>query len=265
MRKEEFLSELERRLSVISEEERTEAMAFYRSYLEDAGEENEEAVIAELESPQKIAESILNDLGVEVGAEPETVDVYEAKERVAEAAHEIVEFCDGANKQEDTNSYYNTSDSQQTGYYNQPNESYGNSYDDSYSNQQKNNAGMNALLIVLAVLTAPIWLTVLAGVASVLFGFICTVFGIMVAVVAAMVTLIVTGIVLAVVGIGTTMGGNPAAGIGLMGGGFIVLALGVLALVLVVWVFGTVVPWLVKGIVKLCRKPFDKRKERMAA
>jgi len=33
---------------------------------------------------------------------------------------------------------------------------------------------------------------------------------------------------------------------------------------LVVWCFGWFVPWAVKGIVKLCKKPFEKRKEREA-
>ena len=49
----------------ISEEEKADALAFYRSYFEDAGEENEESVIAELESPEKVAQSIKKNLGME--------------------------------------------------------------------------------------------------------------------------------------------------------------------------------------------------------
>lgn len=37
MNKEEFLKRLEQLLSDISEEERADALAFYRSYFEDAG------------------------------------------------------------------------------------------------------------------------------------------------------------------------------------------------------------------------------------
>ena len=48
-------------------------------------------------------------------------------------------------------------------------------------------------------------------------------------------------------------------------GGLIVLAFGVLAVVLVVWIFGGFLPWALKGIWKLCKKPFNKRKERAAA
>ena len=42
-------------------------------------------------------------------------------------------------------------------------------------------------------------------------------------------------------------------------------SLGFLAVLLVVWVFGAFLPWAFKGIYRLCRKPFDKRKERAAA
>ena len=58
MNKEEFLRQLELLLEDISAEERADAMAFYRSYFEDAGEGNERAVLEELESPKKVAENI---------------------------------------------------------------------------------------------------------------------------------------------------------------------------------------------------------------
>ena len=58
MKREEFLKQLEQLLDGISEEEKADALTFYRSYFEDAGEENEESVIAELESPEKVAQSI---------------------------------------------------------------------------------------------------------------------------------------------------------------------------------------------------------------
>lgn len=61
MNKEEFLSQLERLLGSISPEERADAMAYYRSYFEDAGIENEASILEELESPQKVAQSILKD------------------------------------------------------------------------------------------------------------------------------------------------------------------------------------------------------------
>ena len=62
MNKEEFLRKLEQLLSDVSEEERKDAIAFYRSYFEDAGEGNEASILKELESPEKVAEAIKSNL-----------------------------------------------------------------------------------------------------------------------------------------------------------------------------------------------------------
>lgn len=62
MNKTEFLEQLERLLADISRQEREEALDFYRSYFEDAGEENEAQVIQELGSPGKVAAIIKADL-----------------------------------------------------------------------------------------------------------------------------------------------------------------------------------------------------------
>lgn len=62
MSRKEFMEQLEQLLMDIPSEERIEALAFYNNYFEDAGEENEERVIRELGSPQKVAKSIKADL-----------------------------------------------------------------------------------------------------------------------------------------------------------------------------------------------------------
>ena len=69
MRKDEFLRKLEVLLSDISIEEREEALTFYRNYFEDAGEEKEADILAELESPEKVAEAIKRNLGMIVVTE----------------------------------------------------------------------------------------------------------------------------------------------------------------------------------------------------
>lgn len=62
MNRKEFLEQLERLLWDIPEQERAEALDYYRNYFEDAGEENESGVIQELGSPGKVAAMILADL-----------------------------------------------------------------------------------------------------------------------------------------------------------------------------------------------------------
>lgn len=226
MGKEEFLRQLEALLSGISEEERKEALAYYRSYFEDAGEPNEASIIAELESPQKVAESILKDMGI-----------------------------DGSG--------YNAFANRDEEYYKNVNQTIQNL--NGAQSTKKNDAGMTGLTVALIAITSPIWLTLLLVILSVLLAVVATLFGVAVAVVAVMASLIFVGFVLIGVGVGFLFGGAPAVGIGLAGCGLIVLALGILAVLLVIWVFGGFLPWAFKGIWQLCKKPFDKRKEHVAA
>lgn len=224
MNKEEFLRQLERLLSGISEEERSDAVAFYRSYFEDAGEENEASIIEELESPQKVAESIMKNLGI-----------------------------DG------TLGYYNTQANRDAEYYKNVNDTINN-----LKGSPKKDNGTKTAWIVAAVLTSPIWLTLLLVAATVLLAVAAALFGIAVAVVAVMASLVFVGFLLFGIGIAMLFEGIPAVGIGLMGGGLLVLALGILAVLLVVWIFGAFLPWAFRGILSLCRKPLEKRKERAA-
>lgn len=241
MNREEFLRQLEQLLSGISEEERADAMAFYRSYFEDAGAENEPLILEELESPQKVAESIMKNLGID--------------------------GCSG---------YYNTFANRDAEYYRNLRESVGSigsepkwggtagetgeSYD-SGTVPKEDASGRGALAVVIAVITAPLWLTVLLLILSVLLAVVAALFGVAVSVVAVMGVLVVTGFVLLGVGAGMLFSGNPAVGIGLLGAGLFVLALGLLAVLLAVQVFGIFLPWAFRGLVSLCRKPFHKRGE----
>lgn len=222
MNKNEFLRQLEQLLSGISEEERADAMAFYRSYFEDAGEENEAVIIAELESPQKVAESILKNMGI-----------------------------DG------NGSSYNAFANRDEEYYRNVNET--------VNNLQKENKKAHTtawvLGITVAVLTSPIWITILLVIAALLLVLVATVFAVAIAIAAVMIALVITGFVLLGVGIGRLSTGGAAVGLALVGSGLILLAFGVLAVVLTVWVFGVFVPWACRGIYRLCKKPFEKRKE----
>lgn len=239
MNKDEFLRKLEALLSGISQEERTEALAFYRSYFEDAGEANEAKILEELESPQKVADSIIKDLGVQPG---------EACSSGAQGAATGAEWNPAVQ-----GAAQNASKGVPQGA----------AQNAAYSAPEKD--GMPGWAIVLLVITSPVWLVMILVILSALLGIVAALFGIAIAVVAVMGALLICGVVLFGAGIGTAFAGNPAIGIGLMGGGLIVLAFGVLAVVLVVWIFGGFLPWALKGIWKLCKKPFNKRKERAAA
>ncbi len=221
MRKEEFLEQLEMLLADISAEERAEAMAFYRSYFEDAGMGNEEKILAELESPEKVAEIIKRDLGM---------------------------VCTTEVNADDVNSENCTESAQGTTY-----GTYADSEEAKRENERKNTIIL-VLVIVLGVLTSPAWLGILTGL-------IGTIFGLSVALIAITFAMFVVGI--AFVGAGLTMlvSVSALAGIAFIGAGLFVLALAVLLLLADIEIFGRFLPWVCKGIYRLCKKPFEKKKE----
>ena len=226
MRREEFLEKLEMLLDDVSLEERDEAMAFYRSYFEEAGEGNEEAVLAELESPEKVAEIIKRDLGM--------VTVAECEDTYKQAASE-----DTA-QDESYNPYGNYEYSQQT-----------------EQEKEKKNTGMLILIVIIAILTSPGWIGILAGV-------IGTLFGLAVSLVAITFAMFVVGVAFVGLGIAMMTGLASAvvsvpAGLAFAGSGFIILAIALLLLMGCVGIFGKFIPWAVKSICNFCKKPFARK------
>lgn len=223
-----FMERLRECLADISAEEREDALTYYESYFEEAGVENEAQVIDELGSPEKVAENIKRDLL----DEPESsMRVPECREKAASEDFSKEDF----EKHEQYEQY-----------------------------EQKDRSGKIALIIVIAVLTFPIWVTVAAG----LFGLIVAAFGILfgcaVGIVAGTAGLLISGVALIGMGIGGCISGSAATGIFVTGAGFFVTAIGILLLICVVWFCGKAVPACCRWIVNLCRRPLQRRKERMS-
>ena len=76
---EQFLDQLEKLLWDISQEERREALEYYKNYFEDAGEENESQVLNELGSPKKVADNLKESLKEEKRSADETTTYSVAK------------------------------------------------------------------------------------------------------------------------------------------------------------------------------------------
>ena len=70
MNRHEFIGELKRRLRKLPYDEIKEAVDYYEGYFNDAGEENEQAVLTELGSPSAVASQIIANFAVkEAGTE----------------------------------------------------------------------------------------------------------------------------------------------------------------------------------------------------
>ena len=192
MNRQEVMRRLEQLLEGIPEEEKREAIAYYTSYFEDAGEENEEKIIRELESPEKVAATIRADFP-------------------------------GCNNSETA-----SSGNQQN--YNGASQSMG---QQNYNGtiQREDNTTRNILLIILLVLTSPIWGGILVAIGGTLAGIIGGLFGIAVG-------CVIGGIAVAGVAITILVTGVISLGFISMAAGLLMLAIGLCAAGLLVLVCG---------------------------
>lgn len=120
---------------------------------------------------------------------------------------------------------------------------------------------MIALIVVLAILASPL----LIALAATLFGFIVSILAVLFsigvtvfALIVVMVCLVIACILLAIpLASVSPFGTVIVAGVGLMSAGiciFLVMA--------VVWLFGTAIPWLIRGSINLVKKLFSKKGDR---
>lgn len=91
MNKGEFMRELEYLLQDISDEDKKDAIAYYEDYLEEAGEENEEAVILEFGSPERVAAIIRADLKGNLDEGGEFTESGYQDERFRDPRYQVVQ------------------------------------------------------------------------------------------------------------------------------------------------------------------------------
>ena len=151
MNRVEFMDRLSELLGDVSEAEREEALKYYRDYFEDAGSWNEQNVISELVSPEKVAETIKESLAGETSCE------Y-AEESSVEMPVEVID------NTEKTQSYsYGTSEEVESG-----------SNSDKTSTDKKSKGISTGVVIAIAVACVLLSPVILSGIGSIL-SFIATV------------------------------------------------------------------------------------------
>ena len=162
----EFMKELARLLDDLPREEKIEILKYYNGYFDDAGQENEAAIIEELGSPAKVAAS------VKAGMDESSADHVEFTEKGVNDEKTVHEY---EEKQTYREEKYST-------------EKYG-------AGRQRERNGWKAIAIIcLVLLTFPLWITVLALLAAACVGLIMAVFGIALAVVICMIAFLGCGI-----------------------------------------------------------------------
>lgn len=220
MNRAEFMRQLEALLQDISFSERNEALQYYDDYFNDAGEENEQDVIAALGSPARVAQTIKKELNGGSGE-----NIYE---KTSANRNEIVKY--GQSSGGEGNGTKNTLSTE-----------------------------MIVLIVVLCVLASPILLGAGSGALGAVTGFVGILIGLVATWFALILGFGIAAVVLICMLFVLTVGGlmclvsSPLSGIGMIGGGLICGGLGLLFLMLTVAMAGIATPAICKGTVKLCR------------
>lgn len=215
MNKVEYMKELERLLLNIPEAERKEALTYYEEYFSDAGVENEQKVIEELGYPMKVAENIKEGLRGNMGYQN-----YGA-------------------------GYQNT------GYQHIGTQ---NVYAGADTVKKEALPAWAIVLIVFGcIIASPLLLAGFGTLLGAILSVIMTLFGAIIAFAAGGLSLFIVAVACFVFGIGL-LASAPLTGMGLIGGGLICAALGVLFLMFTVWLCGWALPTFIKWIIKMFRK-----------
>lgn len=235
MTKYEFLGDLSRLLADLPEEERKQALHYYEDYFADAGEDNEQKVLTELGSPVEIAEQIKNDNTENISYGEGTVSraadapqLYETSEH----AQNTPETEDGWHKMHGSQ---NTGSSNNDGW-NQTSGNYDNANGDQAAYQQtgQQKSGFFArmdhnnilIMIIVLVITSPIWGTALVSIAGILLGIVSAVIGIFAAMIFGGAGSAIGGVAAIIGGIIGIIAGKTAGGILTIGVGCLLFSLG---------------------------------------
>ena len=115
--------------------------------------------------------------------------------------------------------------------------------------QPKRN-GMSAWGLVLLIVLSPVWIPLLAAVGGIILGLFGTFIGMLVA----GVVMVLVAIALVIIGI-ITMLETPMVGLLLIGVSMLIAGIGVLMVLVSVFLCATVIPAMVRGVVRVFRRP----------
>lgn len=118
--------------------------------------------------------------------------------------------------------------------------------------------GKIILIVLICLVLSPILVPAGGAALSIIIGIPAAFFGLLVALGVGGIGIAIAGVVVAVVGIGKLFI-SAAAGLSLLGLGFLLLGAGILGVIASLWIAWKVIPWLIKGIVGFFRRLFDKK------
>ena len=123
--------------------------------------------------------------------------------------------------------------------------------------KQGMSGGMIVLLVIVAVLTSPLWIGAVCGLFGLAVGAVATVFSVFLAFLIIGVVFVVVAVALIILGI-VVMFSAPLAGISMIGTALVLFAAGLVCIWLMVLTVAMAIPALIKGIAALGKKLFHR-------
>ncbi|WP_313075091.1 DUF1700 domain-containing protein [Lacrimispora sp.] len=247
MSKDDFMKKLEYLLSDIPEEDKADAIEYYRDYLEEAGTENEEQVIHDFGSPERIASIIRSEISGNLDEGGGFTDKGYEDERFKDPNYQMANRYDLPEIQE------------------QQDDEKESSHDRQYSEGKSSSSNRIAKMIlwgILIIAASPLILGIGGGFMGLLGGL----FGVLVAIIVGLGALtlafLVSGFAVLLAGF-ISIAVHPLAGLLVMGIGVVVLGFGLLGLAACVSFYGRFLPFLFRGTVNFIQSILNRRRSRL--
>ena len=265
MNRERFMKELDYLLQDIPEEEKADALAYYADYLDEAGEENEEQVLREFGSPERIAAIIRADLSGNLEDGGGFTDRGYEDERFRDPNYSVAPRMDLPEQRERPKEESREADSKAAGYQSgereQPVEQ---------KQKKKTNGWKIACLVLLILITCPLWITlmgvalgVIGGGAGLLLGLLAVLAVFLLCLAVWTGAWLIGGLLAVIVGFVVIFApGDLANGIWCVGTGVACIGVGILSLAVCILFYGKFLPWLIRLLVNAVSRLVHRKKRR---
>lgn len=259
----EFMKELEYLLSDLPDEEKEDALAYYRDYLEEAGAA-ESQVLGELGSPERIAAIIRADIRGDLKDGGAFTERGFEDERFREPGYQVARRMDLPEEQESTAE--ETSDGEEKKAFVGSGDGAGHQGKPEDTRRGQRNIWKILLIVLLVLAASPVLLAVGGSLFGVGVGIVTTVL-VVVGVclfLAAILTMafVIGGLTLLVLGL-VKLFSQFASGLLLVGIALVMLAFGILGIVLSVWIYGKIIPALFRGCINGINRLIHRRVRRV--
>ncbi|MEY8353757.1 DUF1700 domain-containing protein [Lachnospiraceae bacterium 54-53] len=246
MNRDEFMRELEYLLLDIPDEEKADALEYYRDYLEEAGPENEDKVIREFGSPERIASIIRSDISGSLEDGGEFTEKGYQDERFKDPNYQMTRRYDLPEPSE-----------YQKEYEKDPEIGYGRKR----GSRDSGRMVKIILWIILIVVASPLLLGIGGGLAGIFSGLLGILVAAVVAVGAVTLAFLAAGVAMVLAGV-VSMVIHPLSGILVLGLGILFFGLGLLGLAVSGAFYGKFLPFLLRSCVDAVSRLFHGRRGR---